>query len=274
MKNMPFKNPMKFNQRWVVVTGASSGLGEEMARQLAGQHQANLILVARRAGRLEALKSELEKAHGVQCHVIAADLSKPADVDRVYTESLAVCEPYAIILNAGITHFGRHLDLDWADFEAMLATNVTSVVRLINLFSPFLIKQNQGGGLLLVSSMAGLLPLPYQAAYAGTKAFITNFAQSFSQELRDENISLTVFSPGGIDTAMTRNSKLKYFENTVFLQDAASCASDGIDALRTRKTLFVPGLLNRTQLFATRFAPRSLIALITQKTYSKALSES
>lgn len=265
---------MSFSQRWVVITGASSGLGEEMARQLAGQHHANLILVARRAERLNSLKNELEKLHGIQCHVIAADLSKPADVDRIYSESMSVCEPYAVILNAGVTHFGHHLDLDWAGFEAMLATNVTSVVRLVNLFSPTLIKQNQGGGLLLVSSMAGLQPLPYQAAYAGTKAFITNFAQGFSQELSDKNISLTVFSPGGIDTAMTQNSKLRYFENTLFLQDVTSCARDGIDAFRKRKTIFVPGRLNRAQLFASRFAPRSLLTHIVQKTYSKALNAS
>lgn len=266
------KNPMEFSGRWVLVTGASSGLGEAMARKLAHQ-RANLILVARRAERLNALKSELENAHGIQCHVIAADLSNPADVDRVHADAIARADVYAVILNAGITHFGPHLDLDWAGFQNLLATNVTSVIRLVNLFSPYLIRQNQGGGLLLVSSMAGLLPVPYQAAYAGTKAFITNFSQSLSQELIDENMSITVFCPGGIDTDMTRGSKLRHFENTIFLQDAESCALDGLNALRTRKPLFVPGRLNRAQLLATRLAPRQLVASIARRTYRRVLDK-
>lgn len=266
------KKTMEFSGRWVLVTGASSGLGEEMARQLARQH-ANLILVARRGTRLNTIKSELEQAHGIQCHVIPADLSSPADVDRVHAEAIARADVYAVILNAGVTHFGPHLDLDWTGFQDMLATNVTSVVRLVNLFCPYLIRQDQGGGLLLVSSMAGLLPVPYQAAYAGTKAFITNFSQSLSQELTGENISLTVFSPGGIDTAMTQGSKLRHFENTVFLQDVKSCAAEGLAALRARKPLFVPGRLNRTQLFATRFAPRSLVASIARNAYRKVLDK-
>lgn len=267
------KTSMSFFERWVLVTGASSGLGEEMARQLAQKHHANLILVARRAERLNALKTELEQAHGIQCRVIAADLSNPLDVDRVHAEAIATCDVHAVILNAGITHFGKHLDLDWAGFQSMLATNVTSVVRLVNLFSPYLIKKNQGGGILLISSIAGLLPVPYQAAYSGSKAFITNFGQAFNQELSDKNISLTVFCPGGIDTAMTRDSKLRYFENTVFLQDVQSCAADGLQALQQRKTLFVPGRLNRSQLFAARFVPRRLITLITQNAYRKALND-
>jgi len=268
------KSAMEFAGRWVQVTGASSGLGEEMARQLAGNYRSNLILVARRAERLNSLKAELEQSHGIRCHVIAADLSNPADVDRVHAEATANAEVHAVILNAGVTHFGHHLDLDWAGFERMLATNVTRVIRLVNLFTPDLIRQNQGGGLLLVSSMAGLLPVPYQAAYAGTKAFITHFSQSLTQELSGESISVTVFSPGGIDTAMTQSSKLRYFENTVFLQDVKSCASDGLNVLRTRKTLFVPGRLNRAQLFATRLVPRKLIAFIGQSTYRMALGES
>lgn len=267
------KRPLEFAGRWVLVTGASSGLGEEMARQLAERHHANLILVARRAERLNTLKAELESRHGIRCQVISADLSQPADVDRVYKEATAFADVQAVILNAGITHFGRHLDLDWQAFETLLATNVSSVVRLVNLFAPYLIRQDQGGGILLVSSIAGLLPVPFQSAYSGSKAFISHFGQGLAQELREENISISVFCPGGIDTAMTRDSKLRYFENTPFLQDVTSCAADGLEALQQRKILFVPGRLNRTQLFAARFVPRTLISFITQNAYRRALND-
>ena len=264
---------MQFHSRWVLVTGASSGLGLEMATQLATRHHANLILVARREAQLLALKEQLEQSAGVQCRVIAADLSKPADVERVYAETIAVGDIYGVILNAGVTYFGRHTDMDWAAFQNMLAINVTSVIRLLTLFTPYLIDKNQGGGMMVVSSMAGLLPVPYQSAYAGTKAFVTNFSQSLAQELHNENVSITVFSPGGIDTEMTQGSNLRHFENTPFLQSVQSCATDGIAALQARQTLAVPGLLNKQQLFLTRLAPRKLIGFMTRKAYERVLDK-
>ncbi len=265
-------NHMNFNSRRILVTGASSGLGRQMACQLALQHHADLILVARRQEYLQELKVELESSAGIHCQIIVADLSQPEDVERVFVDATAYGEVYGVILNAGITHFGKHFTLPWEGFQTMLATNVTSVVRLTNLFVPYLLERNSGGGIMYVSSMAGLLPVPYQAAYAGTKAFITNFIQSLQQELRDDPVSLTVFSPGGIDTAMTQNSKLKFFENTALLQDVVPCAHEALVAMASRKLLYVPGHLNRAQLFLTRFAPRGLVGLITQSTYKKALA--
>lgn len=262
---------MNFTRRRILITGASSGLGLAMATQLAHRDQADLVLVARRLDRLTALKAELEGGTGISCQVIAADLSRAEDVERVFTEATAAGDIYGVILNAGVTHFGPHLDLAWPAFESLLATNVTSVVRLTSLFTPYLLERGQGGGVMVVSSMAGLLPVPFQAAYAGSKAFVTNFAQSLAEELRGRPVSVTVFSPGGIDTAMTRDSQLRYFENTALLQDVDTCARDGLEAMRRRDGLAVPGRLNRAQLFATRFAPRKLITFMTGVTYRKAL---
>ena len=267
------KQDMIFHSRWVLITGASSGLGKALALELARKHQANLFLVARRIRHLQVLKIEIETETSVKCHVIAADLAKPADVERVYKEAIKIGEIYGVVLNAGVTHFGKHLDLDWQDFQQMLAVNVTSVIRLMNLFSLYLIEKNQSGGIMVTSSMAGLLPLPYQAAYSGTKAFVTNFSQSLAQELHAENISITVFSPGGIRTEMTHNSKLRYFEKSPMLQDVESCASDALVAMTTRQTFSVPGMLNKSQLFLTRFMPRSLVGFVTQSAYRKALGE-
>lgn len=265
---------MNFTAKRILVTGASSGLGLEMARQLAYLHKANLVLVARRHDRLAELQLELEQNAGVQCQIIAADLSQTAEVERVYAEAVLAGDIYGVILNAGVTHFGKHMDLSWPAFEAMLATNVSSVVRMVNLFVPYLLQRRQHGGIMLISSMAGFLPVPYQSAYAGTKAFITNFTQSLQQELRDDKVSLTLFAPGGIDTSMTQNSKLKFFENTAFLQDVQSCAHDALLSMQQRKAIYVPGKLNQAQLFASRFAPRNLAAFITQSVYKKALSNS
>src|SRR6201995_4243358 len=121
---------LQFKNKWVLVTGASSGLGEEMARQLALQHGANLILLARRKEKLEKLKAELEQA--VKVKIIVADLSKLEEVDRAADEALKDGNLYAAILNAGITYFGPHKDLDWDYFQTMLQTNVVGVTRMTN----------------------------------------------------------------------------------------------------------------------------------------------
>ncbi|MCC1497400.1 SDR family oxidoreductase [Alcanivorax sp. 1008] len=262
---------LNFRERWVLVTGASSGLGEEMANQLAAEYGANLILVARRADRLSDLAAKLESAHGVHCKVIAADLSRHGDVQRVFHEATAEHEIHGVILNAGITHFGKHQDLSWERFETLLQTNLVGVVWLVNNFLPYFAGKGIDGAIMLVSSMAGMMPVPYQAAYAGSKAFLTNFGQSLSEELRGEAVSITVFSPGGIATPMAHNSDLRYFENTMFLQDVASCAAQGLAAMAARRRLYVPGKFNRLQLFSSRFVPRAFSAALTGATYRKAL---
>lgn len=267
------KKNMQFHARWLLITGASSGLGLEMARQLATHHHANLILVARRQPQLLALKAELEHSAGVHCHIIAADLSKATEVDRVYREAVEVGAIYGVILNAGVTYFGDQRALAMDDFDRMLALNVSSVVRLLTLFSTYPALKQQGGGMMVISSMAGLLPVPYQAAYAGSKAFVTNFCQSLALELHDDNLSLTVFAPGGIDTEMTSNSQLRHFRHTPFLQNVQSCAAEAISAMQTRQRLAVPGFLNRQQLLLSRFLPRQLTGLIARKIYARALDK-
>src|SRR5437879_3626547 len=125
-------NKLQFKNKWVLVTGASSGLGEEIARQLAYEHHANLILLARRKEKLEQLKTELEKSASISVKVVVADLSKLNDVDRAIDEILKNGQLYGAILNAGVTYFGRHAELSWDQFETMLQTNVVSVVRFTN----------------------------------------------------------------------------------------------------------------------------------------------
>lgn len=264
---------MKFKKKWILITGASSGLGEEMAKQLAQKHKANLILVARRTEKLDDLKSKLESTYGVQCMTISADLSKPEDVQRVFDESTRAHKVHGAIMNAGITQFAEHVTTDWETIDRLINLNVKSVMHLTHLFAPYMLKQKTKGGIMFVASMAGLLPVPYQAAYSGSKAFITNFGMSFSQELSGKPLSLTVYAPGGIDTEMTRNSDLDYFSGSSFIQSVEECAADAIGAMKSRKMLYVPGKLNQLQVFGARFAPRKLLTTITGTAYKHALKE-
>src|SRR3954470_226033 len=166
-------NPMELRGRWVLVTGASSGLGREMAKILAVTYGAHLVISARREDRLNELKAELEKSGGAKVEICVADLSKLADVDRLIETATRGRALFGAILNAGVTHFGDYAALPWDDFRTMLDTNVTATVRMATAFVPVL--EANGGGLMIVSSMAGIFPVPYQTHYSATKAFLVHY---------------------------------------------------------------------------------------------------
>jgi short-subunit dehydrogenase len=260
---------MDFRSRWVLVTGASSGLGHEMARQLAAHHGANLVLVARRQDRLEALKAELESSTGVSVDTVVADLSKLEDVDRVFERATIDRDVYGVVLNAGVTHFGSFRELAFDEFQTMLATNVTSVVRLATRFLPYLEDSKQEGGLLIVSSMAGLTPVPYQTAYSGTKAFLVNFGCGLHHEMRSRNVSVTTFVPGGIQTEMTSGERFQRLGG--WLMPVERCAREAIDSFRTRRYIHVPGLTMRFGTLFMRFLPQQFLTARVAAAYRGAL---
>jgi short-subunit dehydrogenase len=208
----------------------------------------------------------------VQARVIPADLSRREDVDRVFTEATGSCDVQAVVLNAGITHFGRHHDLTWEEFETMLDTNVKSAVRFAHHFVPYLLGKDQGGAMMLVTSMAGLQLVPYQTAYSSTKAFLTSFGLGLHHELAGKNISITTFAPGGIATEMTESNGLAaHFGSGLQIQAAEFVAREAINALVQRRYLYVPGQFNRLQLFLPRFLPRRLVGRVVASTFQKAL---
>jgi short-subunit dehydrogenase len=262
---------LALNNKWILVTGASSGLGQEMARQLAHIHKANLIIAARRADKLEELKAELEKAAGIKVKVIVADLSIPEEADRVIAESIANGNLYGAILNAGVTYFGRHTELSWDNFESILKTNVIGVVRMTNSLVKHFDKPGSVGGVMLVSSMAGFFPVPYQAAYSATKAFITAFGNALHNELQNPDFSITVFSPGGIATEMTDNSKFNDLKG--WLMPVSEAAKEGIHAFITRKYNYVPGFFNRVGNVFMNFLPKKFISGKMSKVYLKSLTK-
>lgn len=258
--------------KYTLVTGASSGLGLEMARHVARDHGGHVVLVARRLDRLEALAVEL-RGHGVEVVCIQADMTVRADVERTFDEATRGREVHAAILNAGVTYFGHAIDHDLDDFERMLATNVTSVVRLSQGFVRHIVDRSPGGGVMIVSSLAGTIPTTYQAAYSGTKAFLNNYGVAFAQELEGRPVSLTTFVPGGIATEMGEKSGTgrKFRKGDVGMMDADACAIEAIDGLVRRRRFVVPGALNQVNDLLLRFAPRSMAAGIAARIYKGAL---
>lgn len=263
--------PLNFNHKWILVTGASSGLGYAMAHQLAHQHKANLIITARRADKLNQLKAELEQQAGIQVKTIVADVSVPEDVDRIIAQSLQGQKLYAAILNAGVTYFGPHTEMPQGDFERILQTNVVSVVRLTTELVTHFEKSGEEGGIMVVSSMAALFPVPYQAIYSGTKAFIMSFINALVLELTNKNLSLTVYAPGGIATEMTEGEKFNDLKG--WLMPVAQAAKEGLGALQQRKYNHIPGMLNRVGNTFMKFLPKKFIVGQLGRTYRKSLAK-
>ncbi|MFO0599533.1 MAG: SDR family NAD(P)-dependent oxidoreductase [Myxococcaceae bacterium] len=258
---------MNVKGQWVWITGASSGLGHELARQLA-KKGANLVVTARRLERLEALKKELE-ALGVQVKPLAADLSRAEDVERAVAEVKKTPVSMAV-LNAAVTHFGHHHELEWKAFEAMIHTNVVATSRLTHeLVRHF--RAGTGGRVMLVTSMTGLIPVPFQSAYSGTKAYLTAFGTALAHELQGTNTSVTVFAPGGIVTEMTQGENFGPLRGWLAPVDAV--AREAVEALEERPVLRVAGFTNRFGLFLYRLVPRNLFIGQTARVYRKALAE-
>jgi short-subunit dehydrogenase len=260
---------LEFEHKWVLVTGASSGLGYEMAMQLATVHKANLIVVARRADKLEALRQEITATTNVQVKTVTADLSNIRDIDRVVNAALQEDNLYAAILNAGITYFGRHLELEWNAFEQMLQTNVSGMVRMTQQLAAYFERNNKEGGLMIVSSMAAVLPTPYQAVYSGTKGFMLNFITALSHELQNKKFSMTVYLPGGMVTEMTDNEKFSPLKS--WLMPVNEAARQALNAFKKRKATHVPGLTNRLGAYLSGIIPKRIIVRGMAKTYGKAL---
>jgi short-subunit dehydrogenase len=262
-------NPMELRGRWVLVTGASSGLGREMAKILAVTHGAHLLIVARREDRLKELKAELERTAGVKIDICVADLSKLEDVDRVIEAATKGRSLFGAILNAGVTHFGPYADLSWDSFRTMLDTNVTATVRMTTAFIPHL--EAQGGGLMIVSSMAGIFPVPFQTHYSATKAFLVHFGVGLWHELAGRTVSVTTYAPSGVVSEMTAGDNFTPLRRWLMPVDQA--ASEGVEAFRNRKYLHISGFANRVGSAFARMLPQRFATSLVAAQYRNALKK-
>jgi short-subunit dehydrogenase len=262
--------PLQFEGKWIMVTGASSGLGKEMATQLASNYKANLILVARRKEALEALKSRLQQAYSVQVDILVADLGEESGVLRVADTVIQRGDLYGAILNAGITYFGPHVELSDEEFRRLIQVNLIGVSLLTSHLVKYFEPSGKEAGIMLVSSMAGFMPTPYQSVYSGTKAYLIQFANALQLELKNKALSLTVFEPGGIATEMTSGENFSTLRS--WLMPVDQVAKIALRAFRLRKYNAIPGFINQVGYVLSRIMPRKFMVGQLAKTYGKALS--
>ncbi len=186
------------NQCTAVITGASSGLGAEFARQLA-PHAAELVLVARREDRLKQLACELERP-GLKIITKKVDLANAEEVaafeEWIRNSGLRV---NFLINNAGLGDYGRFDEGSWEKIRQMLEVNITALTRLTHAMLPIL-KEEKQAAILNVASVAGMTPLPKMAVYAATKSYVISFSEALRAELRDTGVRVTVLCPGPVST--------------------------------------------------------------------------
>lgn len=253
-----------FSGRTILVTGASSGLGREMARKLAVDHGARVIATARRREKLAALQREVEAAGGA-LEPYAFDVTDAGAMPGLVLHC-ADAGVDMIVLNAGITYAGAFVAGDAAGDAALVATNVSANVQLLRQFIPQL-SGKPDARILLVASMGGLVPLPYQAVYSGTKAFVVNYGLALREELKPSGITVSVFAPGGIATEMTQIAAMDNVRG--FLAPVGMVADVAIGQLKSRRALVVPGLSNKLGLLALRALPRGALSSMIARQYRK-----
>ncbi len=254
---------LNFRNKWVVVTGASSGLGKEIARYLAKYEKANLIIAARRVKKLEQLKKEIEQDNNTKVEVVGVDLSQSEGVDFLFNIATKIGPIYGIINNAGLTYYGKTEKAKIENYNQVVNLNFNAVMKLSLLFLDYFRDMGQGG-LLNITSEAAFIPIPYQSVYSASK----HASQSFTDALREENrktgIVISSFAPGGIATEMITKSGIdkKISKDSIFNMKPDKAAKKAIKAFKRGKSISVPGFINKLTLFFVHIFPRKWVVRI------------
>jgi len=238
---------------WALVTGASSGIGEVFARQLAAKGM-NLVLIARREDRLRRLAEELCKAHGIETRIVALDLTA-GDFLPTVEKATHDLEIGLLINNAGVLYSGRFLDHDLQDELNQLNLNTRAVLILAHHFGRKMRERRRGGVIFLASTVA-FGGVPGMSAYAASKAHALSFAEGFAREVQSDGIAVLALCPGPTTTDIWPEGATP----TLPMRPEA-VAEIALRKLGKRTTV-VTGLLNRLITFSTRFAPRWINSLI------------
>lgn len=251
-----------------LVTGASGGIGRELARIHAAKG-GDLVVVARSEDELQALAEELQAKHGTEVKVLARDLA----LQGAAVELHAAVEREGIVVdvlinNAGFGGHGLFYERDWKADESMIQLNIATLTGLTRMFVPAMVERGSGK-VLNLASMAGFLPGPLQAVYYATKAYVLSFTQAIAEELRGTGVTATALCPGPVDTGFAEAADAEGVKAFDMAADAATVARKGYEAMLGGDVIHVPGLANKVAVQLPRFLPRKLVTMVSKKTMEK-----
>lgn len=248
----------------VLVTGASSGIGRELARRFAAEGY-RLVIVARGASGLAKVAAELRDAHRVDVTPIPADLSVPAEIDRLVERiGSAGIEIDVLVNNAGFGGGGEFARSDLATGLSMIAVNVSAVTHLTRLLLPPMLARRRGR-ILNVGSTAAFQPGPYMAVYYATKAYLLSFSEAVAEETAGSGVTVTTLCPGPTKTGFADRARIRstrLFRSSAIM-DAAAVARAGYEGTMRGDRIVIPGTVNKLVGQAGRFLPRRVLARIT-----------
>jgi len=242
---------------WALVTGASAGIGEALAVELAAAG-VNLVLTARRQDRLEALSAKLAAAFKVETRIIVADLAQPEAPAKLFAATEGAGLPIDILINnAGFGYSGEFSAGDVAWQTAMVQVNCTAVVHLTNLFLPAMVARKRGD-VLIVASTASYQPVPYLATYAATKVFDRYLAEALAEEVKRYGVRVSALCPGPTESefGQVAGQPASQFRKS---QKADIVARRGLEAMVAGKPWLIPYLAGKIMVFMQRFVPRGII---------------
>lgn len=250
--------------RNVLITGASGGIGYELAKLFARDRH-NLLLVARSAEKLAQVAKELE-AGGVQVKTVPLDLTdSPAPkflFDQLQREGVTID---ILINNAGFGAYGEFAQMPESEILGQIRLNITALTELTHLFLPGMIER-RFGRIMNVASTAGFQPGPLMAVYYATKAYVISFSEAIANEVKSTGVTVTCFCPGATRTNFAKragNDKTRIFKRAGVMP-ADKVALDGYRAVMEGRTLAISGMQNWLTAQSTRFAPRNLVTAISR----------
>lgn len=250
------------NQR-VLLTGASSGIGEAMAKMLAAQGVKSLVLVARREGRLEALKQELIQTHpNVAVYIYPCDLSERTAIDHLlHYVSREVGAVDILINNAGMGDYTLFENASWSKTEQMLQLNIQGLTYLTHKLAAPMVALGRGG-ILNISSGLGLMFMPGMSVYAATKHYVTAFTEGLRLELKGAGVVVSQVCPGPVSTEFGDVAGMASGEMPAFLQlSAEQCAEEALAGFSQGKAMIIPGQVMRLSMGLVRLFPRGVMRL-------------
>ncbi len=256
-----------------MVTGASSGIGAEIAKVLA-EHGVNLVLVARREDRLQALATDLRERLDVEAHVHACDLARPGAVADLVAHTEAAGLPIDILVNnAGVGSYERFLDTSWDGLQTQIQVNAVALTELTHRYVPPMIERGRGQ-VMNIASVGAYAPTPNFAVYAATKAYVRHMTEALDDELAGTGVRALCVNPGGTRTEfMALANQVVRPQGERLMMSADRCARIAVDKMIAGRRNVVTGALNAIGMWALRWLPRAWYPAIARRVMSSAVDK-